>query len=217
MSGVWLHRQRQPWLRCGLVPSLPGAQWSPCLAGEQGELTSRRRSLPPRPQAWTGRAARGRVRRRACGRRGVAPADPGRRPREIPLHRGGRGLVAHPAFKAGRASQPDAWKVRFLRRLVPRRPATGRLDGRRAGRAAFGDNPSRLCAVLSRARQTECDEAAITPRSVGRPTVVSGVAAPPVQLRLERSAGVVERPVCQAGRQVPDICGAAEGNDSDAQ
>jgi hypothetical protein len=29
--------------------------------------------------------------------------------------------VAHPAFKAGRASQPDAWKVRFLRRLVDRK------------------------------------------------------------------------------------------------
>ena len=29
------------------------------------------------------------------------------------------GLVAHPVFKTGRAEQPSAWKVRFLRRSVP--------------------------------------------------------------------------------------------------
>ena len=28
------------------------------------------------------------------------------------------GLVAHPVFKTGRAEQPSAWKVRFLRRSV---------------------------------------------------------------------------------------------------
>jgi hypothetical protein len=32
--------------------------------------------------------------------------------------RSGRGLVAHPVFKTGRAGQPPAWKVRFLRRSV---------------------------------------------------------------------------------------------------
>src|SRR3954454_6135430 len=32
--------------------------------------------------------------------------------------RSGRGLVAHPVFKTGRAWQPHAWKVRFLRRSV---------------------------------------------------------------------------------------------------
>jgi hypothetical protein len=26
--------------------------------------------------------------------------------------------VAHPVFKTGRAGQPPAWKVRFLRRVV---------------------------------------------------------------------------------------------------
>jgi hypothetical protein len=30
----------------------------------------------------------------------------------------GTGLVAHPVFKTGRAGQPPAWKVRFLRRVV---------------------------------------------------------------------------------------------------
>src|SRR4029079_1716426 len=37
---------------------------------------------------------------------------------------GGRGLVAHPAFKAGRAVQPTAWKVRFLRRLAEPQPGS---------------------------------------------------------------------------------------------
>jgi hypothetical protein len=32
------------------------------------------------------------------------------------------GLVAHPVFKTGRAEQPSAWKVRFLRRSVWRTP-----------------------------------------------------------------------------------------------
>src|SRR3954453_20774380 len=61
--------------------------------------------------------------------------------------RSGRGLVAHPVFKTGRAWQPHAWKVRFLRRsvaadpyfprpspraaaTVPRDPALGRREDR---------------------------------------------------------------------------------------
>jgi hypothetical protein len=36
-----------------------------------------------------------------------------------------------PTFKAGRASQPDAWKVRFLRRLVERKGLIANLLGRR--------------------------------------------------------------------------------------
>ena len=34
--------------------------------------------------------------------------------------RSGRGLVAHPVFKTGRAEQPSAWMVRFHRRSVGR-------------------------------------------------------------------------------------------------
>ena len=41
--------------------------------------------------------------------------------------RRGTGLVAHPVFKTGRAGQPPAWKVRFLRRVVLR-VATRRGD-----------------------------------------------------------------------------------------
>ena len=38
--------------------------------------------------------------------------------RPYPQRRRGTGLVAHPVFKTGRAGQPPAWKVRFLRRVV---------------------------------------------------------------------------------------------------
>jgi hypothetical protein len=112
MSGVWLHRQRQPWLRFGFVPSLPGAQWPPCLAGEQGELASRRRSLSPCPQAWTGRAARGRFHRRACGRRGVAPADRGEDPAKYPCI-GAAGVW---------------WPIRPSKPARRRSPTLGRFD-----------------------------------------------------------------------------------------
>jgi hypothetical protein len=44
------------------------------------------------------------------------------------------GLVAHPVFKTGRAEQPSAWKVRFLRRSVRVIVLTG---GSRAGRGAL--------------------------------------------------------------------------------
>ncbi len=62
----------------------------------------------------------------------------------------GTGLVAHPVFKTGRAGQPPAWKVRFLRRV-----ATGvivRFSAFRLGRhvpaftrneAASGSSPGR--------------------------------------------------------------------------
>ena len=55
----------------------------------------------------------------------TAPYDHGRR---------GTGLVAHPVFKTGRAGQPPAWKVRFLRRVVAglsplwRAPCTAQLS-----------------------------------------------------------------------------------------
>jgi len=48
--------------------------------------------------------------------------------------RRGTGLVAHPVFKTGRAGQPPAWKVRFLRRVVAgfsplwRAPCTAQLS-----------------------------------------------------------------------------------------
>lgn len=60
--------------------------------------------------------------RRGSGSWPAGGADPERPPvgrsSAYPPRRGGRGLVARPVFKTGRASQPGAWKVRFLRRFV---------------------------------------------------------------------------------------------------
>src|SRR5579864_7443186 len=49
---------------------------------------------------------------------GAFPPTPGFGPKPYDHPRRGTGLVAHPVFKTGRAGQPPAWKVRFLRRVV---------------------------------------------------------------------------------------------------
>ena len=47
-----------------------------------------------------------------------APPRPSALTLSVRSARRGTGLVAHPVFKTGRAGQPPAWKVRFLRRVV---------------------------------------------------------------------------------------------------
>jgi hypothetical protein len=58
--------------------------------------------------------------------------------------RRGTGLVAHPVFKTGRAGQPLAWKVRFLRRVVA---ASVRYSGSVEDGSAVADlqTMSRIC------------------------------------------------------------------------
>ena len=56
--------------------------------------------------------------------------------------RRGTGLVADPVFKTGRASQPGAWKVRFLRRLVGPAASSRRAIASSCGVAESGAWPA---------------------------------------------------------------------------
>src|SRR5581483_10975772 len=60
---------------------------------------------------------------------GAFPPMPGFGPKPYDHPRRGTGLVAHPVFKTGRAGQPPAWKVRFLRRVVAAADCGSAVDG----------------------------------------------------------------------------------------
>ena len=72
----------------------------PCIAATRSTRPSRARSS------------------RGCRSGAIRRRPPGHLPAPYDQQRRGTGLVAHPVFKTGRAGQPPAWKVRFLRRVV---------------------------------------------------------------------------------------------------
>jgi len=87
--------------------------------------------------------------------------------------RSGRGLVARPVFKTGRASQPGAWKVRFLRRFVG---ATDRKTGLRLrnGGVVFaasctGSSPREVLEVMMPRSTKTSSGTAISSSSASRP------------------------------------------------
>ena len=168
-------RSPRPWGRTGVGSSRPSGSWPPAEevvrvgprhrlrgAGLRRAARGDRRALagatarPASPRSATPSASAASTRRRcssgsmpsAC----CAARETGTYPREVQLRmgasRGGTGLVAHLAFKASRAVQPTAWKVRFLRRLAnlrrrprPRRPAVAAGRRSAAGLPPTGSRP----------------------------------------------------------------------------